>query len=250
VTVLALTLPATLLWAYASGVVLAACRVVRAARRSGSAPAARDDLLLLLCAGAPLAAASTGLAPALGGVRPFLLAMPFGALLAVRALVSAARTAWPPRVTALLSSLALLILYPGLRAAAHAYPLGASAWNELAGGAPGAASLGMQRQDGGEAIAAVLETVSSRARPAARVWWADAAPAAIAAYARDGRLRPDLSLATRPEEADVAVVPLDGASRDAEYRGWTAFGSARPAAGVYLDEVPLVLVYARPGAWR
>ena len=43
---------------------------------------------------------------------------------------------------------------------------------------------------------------------------------------------------------------LDGGSRDAEYRAWSALRTARPAAGVYLDEVPLATAYARPGAWR
>jgi hypothetical protein len=75
-------------------------------------------------------------------------------------------------------------------------------------------------------------------------------PAALEAYARDGRLRADLAAAAAPEEADLAVVALDGASRDAEYRAWAALRTARPAAGVYRDEVPLALVYARPGAWR
>jgi hypothetical protein len=46
------------------------------------------------------------------------------------------------------------------------------------------------------------------------------------------------------------VLTLDGGSRDAEYRAWAAFRTARPVAGVYLDEVPLALAYARPGAWR
>ena len=31
---------------------------------------------------------------------------------------------------------------------------------------------------------------------------------------------------------------------------WTAFDTDRPASGLFLDEVALVLVYARPGAWR
>jgi hypothetical protein len=45
-------------------------------------------------------------------------------------------------------------------------------------------------------------------------------------------------------------VTLDGGSRDAEYRIWSAFRTARPSSAVFLDEVPLVHVYARPGAWR
>jgi hypothetical protein len=73
---------------------------------------------------------------------------------------------------------------------------------------------------------------------------------AVLLYARDHRLRPDLEVSAGPEEADLAVVALDGGSRDAEYRAWSAFRTARPAAGIYVDEVPVALVYARGGAWR
>jgi hypothetical protein len=46
------------------------------------------------------------------------------------------------------------------------------------------------------------------------------------------------------------VVTIDGAGRDDEYRAWAAFRTARPVAGVYVDEVPLAFVYAAPGGWR
>jgi hypothetical protein len=108
----------------------------------------------------------------------------------------------------------------------------------------------MQRQDGGEAAAAVLEAINARARRGARIWWPRTAPEAVNAWTRDGRLRADLLRADGPELADLAVVALDGASRDDEYRAWAALRTARASAGAYLDEVPLVLVYARSGAWR
>ncbi|HEX9051031.1 MAG TPA: hypothetical protein VF841_10900, partial [Anaeromyxobacter sp.] len=169
---------------------------------------------------------------------------------AARTIATASVLAWPRRATTVLASVALLVLYPGLRAAAASFPLGTSAWNELAGGAPGAASAGLPRQDGGDAAARVLPALNDRARPGARVWWPGVSAAAVDAYARDGRIRSDLSMASGPEEADVAVVALDGGSRDAEYRAWAGLRTARPAAGVYQDDVALALVYARPGAWR
>jgi hypothetical protein len=244
------TVPATVLVAFLAGVGLALLRLLRIARGRAPAASASDEVLLLLCAAAPFLAAAAGLAPAAPGARPWLHAMPFLAILGARALVGAAEVAWPARAAPLAASVALLVLWPGLRAAAHFHPAGSSAWNEIAGGAPGAATLGMTRQDGGEAAAAVLDDLNARARPGARVYWATSAPAAVRAYARDGRLRPDLAIAASAEEADVAVVTLDGAGRDAEYRVWSAFRTSRPAAGAYLDEVPLALVYARPGAWR
>jgi hypothetical protein len=45
-------------------------------------------------------------------------------------------------------------------------------------------------------------------------------------------------------------VAVEGGERDAEYRAWSALRTARPVAGVYMDEVPLAFVYARAGAWQ
>ena len=239
--------PAPLLWAFGGGLAHAAVRTVVAFRtRAGAAGA--DDALLALTALAALAGSALSHAPA--GARPFLHALPFAAVLGARALVRAAALAWPSRAGVLAAALALLVLYPGLRAAVVAFPDGAAAWNELVGGAAGAASRGLRRQDGGEAAAALLAAVNARAVPGARIWWPGVAPEAVALYARDGLLRYDLRLAAGPAEADLAVVPLDGGSRDAEYRAWSALRTARPAAGVYADEVPIAFVYARPGAWR
>jgi hypothetical protein len=247
----ALTVPVTLLIVFAGGLAHAAARIRRGAGRD-LAPRPRwpEELLVVLLALAPLAAAAAGLGPA-GGARAWLPAMPFLALLGARGLMRAAEVAWPTRAAPLVASLALVGLWPAVRATLHAHPSGASAWNELAGGAPGAATLGLPRQDGGEAALGLVDLVNARAREGARVWWPTSSPAAIRALARSGRLRADLAAADGPDDADVAVVTIDGGGgRDAEYRVWTAFRTARPVAGAYLDEVPLALAYARPGAWR
>jgi hypothetical protein len=145
-------------------------------------------------------------------------------------------------------------------AVAHVHPYGTAAYNELAGGAPGAATLGMQRQFWGDDVVGVLDELNAHASPDARVWWQETARAAVAAWQRDGRVRRDLRWADRPEDADLSIWQFHQEFRDKEYRTWTAFAEGtragalgpapRPVAGVYLDEVPLVQVYARPGAWR
>ncbi|BDG05773.1 glycosyltransferase family 39 protein [Anaeromyxobacter oryzae] len=248
--VTALSVPAGVLLCYAGGVAHAAWRLRRALRRGEAGVDPGDELLLLLGATAPLLAAQAGVAPLVGGVRPWLLAFPFLAVLGARALLAAARTAWPSRARPVAASLALLVLYPALRASVHAWPALGGAWSALAGGAPGAASLGMQRQEPGEAARAILPELAARARPGARVLWLGVAPEAVAVYAADGALRPDLGLAADAASADLTVAVLDGGSRDAEYQAWSELRTSHPVTGVFLDEVPLVLVYARPGAWR
>jgi hypothetical protein len=141
----------------------------------------------------------------------------------------------------------VLVLWPAVRATLHHHGR-ATAWSELAGGLPGAATRALRRGDG-EAAALALEAVAAPARPGARVWFGALPEAAVALYRADGRLRADLASAGSPADADLAIVSLDG-SRDPEYRVWTAFRTARPVHVVVLDEVPLAFVYARPGAWR
>jgi hypothetical protein len=242
----ALAIPAAILVAYAGGLLHTAGRVVR------PPPGARreDEALLLLLAVTPLALSLAGPGRRSGGLEPLLPALPVLSLLAARALEACARTLLPARAPQALAALSVVALYPALRTSIHHFPNPASAWNELAGGAPGAASLGLPRQAGGEAAASVVAEVAAHARPGARIWWPGVAPEAVRAFARDGRLRTDLAVASGPAEADVVVAPLDGGSRDAEYAAWSALRTARPVASFAVDEVPLVFVYARSGGWR
>jgi hypothetical protein len=245
----AAALPAPLLAAFALGLLHAAARLARALRGDGGGTA-RQDALLLLAAASPLALAAAGLAPRLDGLRAVWPALPVLALLGARAIAAVAEVAWPARRHALAGALGVLVLYPGARALVRDVPLGASSYGEPIGGAAGAAALGWPRQDGGEAAAAVLDDLSAHAAPGARVLWLGVAPGAPERYRGAGLLRGDLIDAASPAAADLAVVARTAGSRDAEYQAWGALGSARAVAGAYLDEVPLVQVFARPGAWR
>lgn len=241
---LLLSVPAASLVAMAGGLLHGAWRLAHAAR--GREATLQHEALLLAGAVLPLALAAWPGA----GFGAAVAALPFLSLLGARALVAAGTALWPGREAGVTASLALLVLLPGGWAVVHAWPYGFAAWNELAGGAPGAASAGLPRQPGGDAAAGLLASIDAHAVPGARVWWDRTAPAAVERWQRDGRLRADLRPAGGPEEADLAVWTCGARERDREYRIWTAFGTARPVDGVFLDEVPLALLYARAGAWR
>jgi hypothetical protein len=241
-------LPAPTVALLALGVGHAVLRLGRALRRHDG-DVAWLETLWLLAATLPLLLAALGIAPRLPGLAPVVHALAPLALLGARALVALAELAWPEKRLAVTGTLAICLLYPGLRAAAGTFPLGASAWGEPLGGAAGAAWRGWPRQDGGEAVLGVLEEVSLHAAPGVRVHWIGASPWAIERYRRAGLVRADLSDAAGVDDADLAVVARDG-PRDAEYDVWTAFGTTRAVSALFLDEVALVLVYARPGAWR
>ncbi len=247
--VTALTVPAASLAAMAGGLAHSLRRLWLAVRGAGDASIS-DEALLLANALFPLALIAWPTVPHFGGVKHWLPAMPFLALLGARALVHAGRRLWPARAALVTGALAGLALVPAAWSVAHVHPFGTAAYNEIAGGAPGAASLGMQRQFWGDDMVAVLDAINTHAIPGARVWYQEASVTATWAYQRDGRLRSDLVRVEGPETADISVWHYHQEFRDKEFSTWTQFRTARPVAGAYLDEVPLVQVYARAGAWR
>jgi hypothetical protein len=65
------------------------------------------------------------------------------------------------------------------------------------------------------------------------------------AYQQEGLLRPDIRYAPGLEDADWALVFKQRTFDDDEYRIWQEWGTAKPVRGVYVDEVPMVLLYRR-----
>jgi hypothetical protein len=258
--VTAMTVPAALAFLYASGFAHGVERLVRATRGPTPGVSASDELLLLLNAFFPMALIAWPTVPHFGGVKHWLPAMPFLALLAARALVAAGRTLSSSRPGVVTAGLAAVALVPACWSVAHFHPYGTAAYGELVGGAPGAASLGMQRQFWGDNVVGALGEINRHAAPGARIWWQETAALAVRAWQRDRIVRPDLRWADGPDGADISIWHYHQEFKDKEYLTWTAFGPPlgaatptrhpRPVAGVYLDEVPLVQIYARPGAWR
>ena len=246
----ALTVPAAILVAMLGGVAHTGGRIVAAWRGRATSVSLPTEWLLLLNAIVPIVLIAWPTVPHFGGVKHWMPAMPFLALLGARALVTAGRLLSPARPALVTSLLAALALAPAAWQVAHAHPFGSAAWNEIAGGAPGAASMGMQRQFWGDDLVAVLPALNAHAMPGARVWFQEATTLAVKQHQRDGKLRPDLLVASGPEDADISIWQYHQEFRDREFRTWTEFRTARPVAGAYVDEVPLVQVYARPGAWR
>jgi hypothetical protein len=242
----ALTVPAAMAAVLVAGAVHTSWLLARALR-DGDRSAWRREMALAAAAAVLLAASAWRGPPRVAPAAPALLLL---SILGARSLVAAGRVLWPERAGTVTAALAVVALAPGLRAGVHAWPYGFAAWNELAGGAPGAASRGLARQAGGDSASGILRALGDHAAPGARVWWQETARADVEAWQRKGRLRPDLRWADGPADADLALWQFRADDRDREYRIWTAFGTARPVDGIFLDEVPLLMVYARPGAWR
>jgi len=198
-------------------------------------------LLELGLAGAALLPFLLRTTPIFGGIKHWLA---FLALLAPEAASLLVRAAPEPRK---LLAAALATLLPGLWQIVHLHPYGTSAYGELAGGIPGAATLGMQRQYWSNNVTGVLPWLNSHCPLEARVYFHEVNVESYRAYILAGLLRPDIRYASDPDQSDYAALQWHREFRDREPQTWNAFGTRRPATGLYLDEVPQVVVYARPG---
>jgi hypothetical protein len=254
--VTALTLPVSVLAPMGVGLFSVGVRSLAAVLpwlRARIAPATGSEVLIGVNALASMVLISLPDVPHFGGVKHWLPSMPFLAVLAGRQfqLAGGALAAWlrsrvqwlpPAAVTPLLAGLLLL---PAVTLTAHVHPYGTSAYGELAGGIPGAASLGMQRQYWSNNVTGVLGWINANAPRGARVWLHEVNGLSFRDYQRNGMLRTDVQMANGPGDADVAALQYHQEFREQEIAVWEAFGSPRPVAGLYIDETPQVVVYRR-----
>ena len=235
VDALALPLPAVALYALAGAALLADF-----VRRRLDPP----RLLELGLAGAAVLPFMLRTTPIFGGLKHWLV---FLALLAPEAASLLVRIATGSGVKRALPLAAAAALLPGVWQIVHVHPYGTSAYGELAGGLPGAASLGMQRQYWSNNVTGVLPWLNAHCPPNARVFFHEVNVESYRAYQQAGLLRADIGYAGGPADAQYAALQWHREFREREPETWNAFGTRRPAFGLYLDETPQVVVYARPG---
>ncbi len=132
----------------------------------------------------------------------------------------------------------------------HSHPWGLSNYTPLVGGAPGAASLGLNRQFWGFTTGAVVDWLNEHVAPGQSVYIHDTAGEAWEMLHRDGRLLPNVQAAWSVQASAFALYHHEEHMETIEYQIWTAYGTSSPAyIGTY-DGVPIVYVYARPGQLR
>lgn len=209
--------------------------------------------LLMVNAGVSIILISLPNVPHFGGVKHWFPSMPFLAVLAAASLQRGALALaawWQPRFkfiteTRALVALAILLGLPALIATSRDYAYGTSAYGELAGGMPGAASLGMQRQYWANNLSGVLPWINQNARPGERIYFHENHNGQLRDLQRNGMLRTDVTPVGGPEAAEMVVYQYHQEFREAEMNTWQAFGTTRPVYGLYLDETPQIIVYRR-----
>ncbi|MBX5483308.1 MAG: glycosyltransferase family 39 protein [Myxococcaceae bacterium] len=265
VAVTAMTVPVSLFAPMALGFFTALGRLGAVVlRRSGWARAADwQDALWVANAFASIALISLPSVPHFGGVKHWFPSMPFLGVLGGMVIANASawvverlrarRTLTRPAMVAwaLTGGVMALLFAPALVASVRIHPYGTAFYSEVAGGVPGGATLGMQRQFWSSHITGVLPWLNENAPQGARVWLHEVTGLAFRDYQENGTMRTDLrGFEPRGPSADEIRAGADFAAyqyhqefREHEMAIWEAFGTTRPETGLYVDETPQVLLY-------
>jgi hypothetical protein len=214
----------------------------------------------------PIAVIAVPATPIFGGVKHFMPAMPYLAVVAGFGFVWLARTlagAWTnlaatkvaaavprPVPRALPVAAAAIICLPALIETRRSHPDGLSHYNLIAGGFAGGASLGMNRQFWGYSVLPILDWFGRQVPPSRATYWHDVLYESVLAYVRDGRIPPGLGDVGVGEDrvrlSDIGLLIYERHFTVYEALLWEAYGTTRPLRVHTREGVPLVSVYRRP----
>jgi len=192
--------------------------------------------------------------PIFGGVKHFLAAMPFLAMLAgvgnglghAPGDVAGASFAASPCLARSLAGLLCLPAWP--RPSARILTAWATTISWSAG-SPVAQTLGMNRQFWGYSVLPLLPWMKAHRPPSNRVYWHDVLHDAVMMYVRDGRLPLGIGDTGVGEsvvaQSDLGLVILEKHFAVYEYLHWEAFQTTQPAQVYAHEGVPFVVVYQR-----
>jgi 4-amino-4-deoxy-L-arabinose transferase-like glycosyltransferase len=190
--------------------------------------------------------------PIFGGTKHWFPAYPFLALLAgvgfarVAALLEELLRDRVRRAGVVTTALGVLVVLPPIWQSAHSHPFGLSNYTPIAGGAPGAADRGLNRQFWGFTTGSLAPWFNREAPPNAGVYIHDTTFEAWNMLQRDGRLRQDLRPVWQVGEGEFAIVHHELHMNEVDYQIWTAYQSPSPAHVLTYDGVPIVSVYRNP----
>jgi hypothetical protein len=192
---------------------------------------------------APWLSSST---PIFGGTKHWMTAYPFLCLFAGAgfSLVQRAVQDYRPRFSAPLPLAACVLVGPAVMTL-HAHPFGLSAYTPLVGGAPGAATLGLNRGFWGYTTQSLTPFVNARAPRRAVIYVHDTALQSFAMFQEDRRLRRDLRSSLDIAASKIALYHHEQHMSRVEHQIWVDYGSVAPDAIASFDGVPIAWAYAR-----
>jgi hypothetical protein len=239
--------------------VIGCVELVNRARAGEAADADRAPaLLLFLSAGVAMGPFLLTSTPIFGAEKHWSSAMPTIAVFAAIGALAAARRAAAVLFdgdarararTAVVAGVAVAVGAAAMVQTVDAQPYALSHYNALAGGAPGGADLGMNRQFWGYAARGVLPWIAEHAPDGnVGVYTHDAQPA-WGKYKglglREDRLRDTGKEMPGIAASRIAIVIHELHFNRHDYMIWRAYGTVQPAFVLTTDGVPIVSVYVR-----
>jgi hypothetical protein len=190
--------------------------------------------------------------PIFGGTKHWLTAYPFLALFAgygFARLVSLVVAISAGRATLRAAApwaLAFCTLVGPLATTWHSVPWGLAAYMPIVGGAPGAATLGLNRSFWGYTTGSVTGYLNQNASRGDRVFLHDTALDSFRMLQRDGRLRRDVKPWGAVAGSKLALYHHEQHMSRVEFMIWVDYGTTVPAHVATYDGVPIIWVYRRP----
>jgi 4-amino-4-deoxy-L-arabinose transferase-like glycosyltransferase len=193
--------------------------------------------------------------PIFGGTKHWLPAYPFICLFAARGYalflarlreqLKARAQTWRWRIVSSVATLACLSAPVVITA--DSLPFGLSAYTPLVGGAPGAATLGLNRTFWGYTTLELAEPMSQLLPNGGRVYVHDTALPSWEIYQHDGTLSPKLVPTLNIAQSNLALYHYEPHMGRVEYQIWEAYRTTSPEVITTFDGVPVAWLYARPG---
>jgi hypothetical protein len=191
--------------------------------------------------------------PIFGGTKHWLTAYPFLCLFAglgfdrlVTRVLPLVPERWqnPRSQAAVVASIGLLVISPGLVITADMGPWGLSTYTPIVGGASGAATLGLNRTFWGYTTMSLAPELA--ALPPGRAYVHDTAVQSLMMHQRDGAWKLMLQPVLNITASEVALYHHEPHMGRVEYQIWAAYGTTTPSAIGTYEGVPVVWMYKRP----
>ncbi|MEM9859972.1 MAG: glycosyltransferase family 39 protein [Myxococcota bacterium] len=226
-------------------------------RRGKATPDPRcTDVLLIGSLLAPIVVIALPSSPIFGGTKHWMPAYPFIAIYAgfgfwrlsehLKELLRA-RLGTRRRLESWATAGAFVaLMLPSAQAAAHSHPYGLSHYTFAAGGVPGAADLGLNRQFWGFTTGSLTEFFKERLPDGGTVWLCDTTDIAWRMLQRDGLIPANIRGSWSLSRADLVMVHHEDHFAEIDAQAWVAFGDASPLHVLTYDGVPIISIYANP----
>ncbi len=254
----AVTMPELMVAGGPLGGVVLAVRAWRGRRQAGGGDARWTGLWLALGALVPFVIIAAPSTPIFGGIKHWMPAMPFVALLGAVAVDAGAAAlggwarerasarwgagvgAWSERAAWVL--LAGWVMAPAVAACIHSHGYGTAHYNTLIGGPRGAADAKMMRQFWGYSSVHSLPWVNATVGRGRGVFFQNTNFDAYKMYQAEGMLRRDVVYGRMPS-SDFGMIHHQMAARSLEVEIWQTYGTRNPAFVADYDGVPVLSVY-------